>query len=344
MIEGHRKETLRERAIEKTAAIAELLEGTLPDVMYAESNHMFVKTFYDAVLASLAIDDLVLRSELTDGLTSALALNFTPAPPTVGEVRRERSAASSRRIGGLFSWASPVALPDALFGRGEEGARPTSPRTLAAVVNLSASESPPPARVPSLAKGVTVVFLRRRMEDVLKSQSALGWFAKGHSGRNNWYYGLSDVHPNERVIEPVGEEPGNPTRSEVMKMLIGYNLDIEARMQKLLTFLRRVPGYGSPRLNSVEVNLSQLSTPDEVTSFLHSLNLEVDEEKLALLFTRDKNERDVKKDKAPRSLVLNDDEVGSAVLSVLADYRKAKKCLPRISSVDPRKELYHCFT
>jgi len=129
-----------------------------------------------------------------------------------------------------------------------------------------------------------------------------------------------------------------------MKMLIGYNLDIEARMQKLLTFLRRVPGYGSPRLNSVEVNLSQLSTPDEVTSFLHSLNLEVDEEKLALLFTRDKNERDVKKDKAPRSLVLNDDEVGSAVLSVLADYRKAKKCLPRISSVDPRKELYHCFT
>lgn len=53
ILRGKRSETLDERAKVKLDAIKDTLEGTPPEVAYAETNHMFVKTFSDAVLEHL---------------------------------------------------------------------------------------------------------------------------------------------------------------------------------------------------------------------------------------------------------------------------------------------------
>lgn len=64
ILEGRRKETFTSRAIGKLSAIREQLDGTMMDVVYAETSHMFVKTFADVVLdnigdvANISIVDL----------------------------------------------------------------------------------------------------------------------------------------------------------------------------------------------------------------------------------------------------------------------------------------------
>lgn len=50
ILQGRRRETFQERSSLKLRGIREALEGTPSDVAYAETSHMFVKTFADVVL------------------------------------------------------------------------------------------------------------------------------------------------------------------------------------------------------------------------------------------------------------------------------------------------------
>lgn len=53
ILEGKREETFDQRARLKLEAIKKMLEGTPPNVAYAETSHMFVKTFSDVLLDKL---------------------------------------------------------------------------------------------------------------------------------------------------------------------------------------------------------------------------------------------------------------------------------------------------
>lgn len=48
---------------------------------------------------------------------------------------------------------------------------------------------------------VVIIVLRRNPMATMISQAQLGWFTEGHSGWNNWYFALRDLHESERLIE-----------------------------------------------------------------------------------------------------------------------------------------------
>jgi len=56
-----------------------------------------------------------------------------------------------------------------------------------------------------------VIVLRRYLPLVVKSQYELGWFDPSHTQRGVWYYGLHDVAPEIRRLEPLKSE-ANLTR------------------------------------------------------------------------------------------------------------------------------------
>ncbi|KAI0562752.1 hypothetical protein FGB62_54g11 [Gracilaria domingensis] len=84
ILQGMRKETFEERAKIKLAAIRQAIEATAPNVAYAETSHMFVKTFADVVLHHLAdsanISVVILHRPARDSIWSQLRLGwFSPA-------------------------------------------------------------------------------------------------------------------------------------------------------------------------------------------------------------------------------------------------------------------------
>lgn len=82
-LQGHRKQTFESRANEKLIAIRRELEGTKPSVSYAETSHMFVKTFADVVLSRLGdvanITILDLNRPMSKVILSQLQLGWFTA-------------------------------------------------------------------------------------------------------------------------------------------------------------------------------------------------------------------------------------------------------------------------
>jgi hypothetical protein len=81
MLRGRRAESFKRRALAKTAAIQDMLMDTAPDVAYAETSHMFIKTFADVVLESIAptaanITIIILHRALEDIVWSQLRLGW----------------------------------------------------------------------------------------------------------------------------------------------------------------------------------------------------------------------------------------------------------------------------
>lgn len=70
----------RERREVKAAAIAGILRGMGPGEVYAETNHMFIKTFYDVVLAAFPqAEVIVLRRSLPRVLKSFIEMGYFSA-------------------------------------------------------------------------------------------------------------------------------------------------------------------------------------------------------------------------------------------------------------------------
>ena len=72
--------SLRRRKVE---AIKKILETLPPGAIYCETNHMFIKTFYDVVFEDLkSIEVIILRRDLASVLKSFIELNyFSPNNP-----------------------------------------------------------------------------------------------------------------------------------------------------------------------------------------------------------------------------------------------------------------------
>lgn len=140
---------------------------------------------------------------------------------------------------------------------------------------------------------VTVVFLRRRMKDTIWSQVKLGWFREGHSGRNVWYYDVADAHPSERMWKGVNG-------TEVVDLLVGYNLDVVKRGMELERIVRQKHGEGLWKRVRVEklllLDVSGSAAEIGVRHFLRGIGLVASENRLELLRGMDRNDRDVKKD------------------------------------------------
>lgn len=73
----------RERRRIKAAAIAEVLRGARPEEIYAETNHTFIKTFFDVVLEEFRNPDvIILRRDVAHVLKSFIELGyFSPRNP-----------------------------------------------------------------------------------------------------------------------------------------------------------------------------------------------------------------------------------------------------------------------
>ena len=200
IIEGRRKDTFRKRSALKLSSIREALEGTPQDVVYAETSHMFVKTFADVVL-----------DEIGD-----------------------------------------------------------------------------------LAK-ISILFLRRPTKDTVWSQLQLGWFSKGHSGKNLWYYNPNDVHKSEMQI------PLTFNASDAVESLIGYNADVQQRGSELEQKIRRMHKQKKWRhVHMREVllmDISGASVESGTLKLLSSLGLKVERSKLNMLSEQDTNARDAKKER-----------------------------------------------
>lgn len=80
IVQGRRKETFEERSSLKLRGIREALEGTPSDVAYAETSHMFVKTFADVVLEEIGnlanVSIIFLRRPAKDTVWSQLRLGW----------------------------------------------------------------------------------------------------------------------------------------------------------------------------------------------------------------------------------------------------------------------------
>lgn len=82
LLEGRRVDTLRDRRARKLGAIRDALLGTHESVVYAETSHMFIKTFADAVLSEVGdvaganVTILVPTRNLFDVVLSQLQLGW----------------------------------------------------------------------------------------------------------------------------------------------------------------------------------------------------------------------------------------------------------------------------
>eukprot|EP01102_Stenamoeba_stenopodia_P003680 TRINITY_DN13838_c0_g1_i1.p1 TRINITY_DN13838_c0_g1~~TRINITY_DN13838_c0_g1_i1.p1 ORF type:complete len:378 (-),score=58.37 TRINITY_DN13838_c0_g1_i1:35-1168(-) len=117
-----------------------------------------------------------------------------------------------------------------------------------------------------------IIILRRYLPLVVKSQYELGWFDPSHAQRGVWYYGLHDVAPDLRRIEPLRPEH-NLTRFE---QIIGYNLDIEYLTQQ---FIERYKHLTNVLI--IPVRLEEISTdPSIVRRMFESMGAGVELQKL----------------------------------------------------------------
>lgn len=200
ILQGKREETFEERANIKLAAIRDALEGTEPDVVYAETSHMFVKTFSDIILDKL------------------------------GDVAK-----------------------------------------------------------------ISIVFLRRPAREMVWSQLRLGWFSKGHSGKNVWYYDPNDVHPSEKQTSYVTNS-SNP-----IDTLIAYNADVLQRgveLEREVKKRRKERRWRNVRtFETLLLDISGDAAEAGVLKLLTRVGLRADKDKLDLLRQQDRNARDAKKDR-----------------------------------------------
>lgn len=85
LLNGKRTETLKERSYRKISAIREIILGTQRDVVYAETSHIFIKTFADVVLAEFGDMDevkitiIVPERPVADVILSQLKLGWFAA-------------------------------------------------------------------------------------------------------------------------------------------------------------------------------------------------------------------------------------------------------------------------
>jgi hypothetical protein len=244
LLRGQREATFSARATGKVGAIHRALAGTAPDVGYAETSHMFVKTYADVVLRRIA-----------------------PA-----------------------------------------------------------------------AQNVTIIVLHRDVRDVAWSQLRLGWFSRGHSGRDVWYYDAEDVDPSERILprstrdagdgggEGGGEGGGDRQR---LAKLASYNADVAARAKALEALVGRERAEG--RLHNVDVvhyRLGGASDPVAgAAAFLESIGLTPDAGRLAVLHAQDSNGRESKKDRVAAGDLSR--EESDAVVARLAAQQPALRGLAR---------------
>eukprot|EP00177_Eucheuma_denticulatum_P004083 GFKZ01007395.1.p1 GENE.GFKZ01007395.1~~GFKZ01007395.1.p1 ORF type:complete len:348 (+),score=55.02 GFKZ01007395.1:69-1112(+) len=216
LLQGRRAETFQQRKKDKIGAIREVLEGMDRSVVYAETSHMFLKTFEDVVLE------------------------------TLGDVAK-----------------------------------------------------------------ITLVYLRRPLKDIVWSQLRLGWFEKGHSGRDVWYYNASNVHPSEKAWDA-----GNV--SDVLDLLIGYNIDVLKRgmeLQRRIELKHRMGSWKKVKVAEVLLmDLSGDSMDAGVMQFLRRLGLGIDIRKLDILKNMDRNEREYKKERVRIKLTPADVEARIAKL------------------------------
>mmetsp|Transcript_27614 Transcript_27614/g.108236 ORF Transcript_27614/g.108236 Transcript_27614/m.108236 type:complete len:342 (-) Transcript_27614:554-1579(-) len=139
---------------------------------------------------------------------------------------------------------------------------------------------------------VDIVILHRNPLETIRSQLRLGWFHSSHSGRNSWYFSVSDLHPTERMGISIRKDALS-TKYPRLAEVVAYNADHEWRVKSIIRKMES--GILPPSVKISQVNLEDLSEISSVGAFLESLNLEVDDAKLALLFSMDKNSRDRKK-------------------------------------------------
>ena len=77
MINAKPLDLSRDKRRIKAVAIAQTLRGMTPEQIYAETNHMFIKTFFDVVLEDFAnVDVVVLRRGLVQVLKSFIELGY----------------------------------------------------------------------------------------------------------------------------------------------------------------------------------------------------------------------------------------------------------------------------
>ncbi len=90
-------EASREVRRVKLCAIADSLRGMLPHEVYAETNHMFIKTFFDVVLAEFSnVDVVILRRSLPHVLKSFIELGYySPLNPTAWQWMSSPNAATA---------------------------------------------------------------------------------------------------------------------------------------------------------------------------------------------------------------------------------------------------------
>lgn len=207
ILSGKRRETFTDRSRIKAGAIRNTLLGTATNVSYAESSHMFLKTYSDVVLFTLA----------------------------------------------------------------------------------------------RFAHSVTILYLQRDLTDVIWSQLRLGWFSPHHSGRNNWYYALQDVHESElRNKEHVHQLIPHLNYSDPVDLLFGYNYDIALRGLAMMDFISKHQKNGYlQNVRVIRVNVKQFNKNDSenLERFISSLGLEPDRNRVRLLRFRDTNDRTAKKDR-----------------------------------------------
>lgn len=81
IVDGRRAESFEERALLKLSGIHRLLSGSAPSVNYAETSHMFIKTYSDVVLKRIApcvrnVTIVVLHRDLGDVIQSQFRLGW----------------------------------------------------------------------------------------------------------------------------------------------------------------------------------------------------------------------------------------------------------------------------
>ncbi|GJQ08316.1 hypothetical protein GpartN1_g107.t1 [Galdieria partita] len=131
-----------------------------------------------------------------------------------------------------------------------------------------------------------VLILRRSLVATINSQYTLGWFQTAHNGYKKWYYGIHDVSDESRVLTPDRPE----SEYDIIDKLIGYNLDIELRIQKLILYLKSEP-QKYRHVHIIPVNLESLNSTSHILDFLGQIQFSIEQEKIPWIDQLPRNER-----------------------------------------------------
>ena len=127
--------------------------------------------------------------------------------------------------------------------------------------------------------GLSVVVLRRSLDQVLKSLLDLGYFTSSTDEWRNWMHVATGPQVLAHAPAPIEE-------NDEVDRAIGYLFDIEARQQ---AFVRDNPG-----INVVEVRLPEIQSIDTATQLLADLRIKATD-RLSEVVGRPSNQRAVAK-------------------------------------------------